>query len=88
MKVKRKLFLSFSALSILGMSVASAARPNIINIVIDDMGYSDLACYGRSAETPNIDRLAMSGYQFNDYRTYTKCFPTRALDSDRPDLNE
>lgn len=77
MKINRKLFCALSALSALAMSVASAARPNIISIVVDDMGYSDLGCYGGEAATPNIDRLAMSGYRFTDYRTYPKCKPTR-----------
>lgn len=54
-----------------------ASRPNIINIVVDDMGYSDLGCYGGEALTPHIDRLAMTGYRFTDYRTYPKCMPTR-----------
>lgn len=77
MEIRRKLYLALSALSVLGLTVASAARPNIISIVVDDMGYSDLGCYGGEADTPNIDRLAMQGYRFTDYRTYPKCMPTR-----------
>ena len=46
--------------SLLGMTAAaqSADRPNIIIILADDMGYSDVGCYGGEIETPNIDRLA------------------------------
>ncbi|WPJ95997.1 sulfatase-like hydrolase/transferase [Coraliomargarita algicola] len=77
MKVRKKLLLALCALSLFGMSVASAARPNIISIVVDDMGYSDLGSYGGEAETPNIDRLAAKGYRFTNYRTYPKCMPTR-----------
>ena len=52
-------------------------RPNILNILVDDMGYSDLGCYGGEIKTPNIDSLAKGGLRFSSYRTYPKCFPTR-----------
>jgi arylsulfatase A-like enzyme len=55
-------------------------RPNIIFILIDDMGWRDLGCYGSSFyETPNIDRLAAQGMQFsNAYAACPVCSPTRA----------
>jgi len=54
--------------------------PNILLIVVDDLGYSDLHCYGNKwVETPNIDRLASEGVRFNQaYASCTVCSPTRA----------
>ncbi|MEM7107065.1 MAG: arylsulfatase [Bacteroidota bacterium] len=55
-----------------------APRPNIVLILVDDMGWSDLGCYGSEIETPNIDQLAANGMRFfNSYNT-SKCFPSRA----------
>lgn len=68
------LILCFSLVS-WGASVAE--RPNVINIMVDDMGYSDLMCMGGEVETPHIDSLAKGGILFTNYRTYPKCFPTR-----------
>jgi arylsulfatase A len=55
-------------------------RPNIVFILIDDMGWTDLGCYGsRFHETPNIDRLASEGMKFTDaYAACPVCSPTRA----------
>src|SRR5215212_3476013 len=55
-----------------------ADRPNIIVIVADDMGYSDLGCYGSEIATPNLDRLAAGGMKFRQFYTYPRCCPTRA----------
>ncbi len=52
-------------------------RPNIINILVDDMGFSDLGSYGGEIETPNLDSLAASGIRYSNYRTYPKCHYTR-----------
>ncbi len=59
---------------------APPRRPNIVFILADDLGYSDLACYGsKYYETPNIDRLAASGLRFTDgYTCGPNCQPTRA----------
>ncbi|MGB9619920.1 MAG: sulfatase-like hydrolase/transferase [Armatimonadota bacterium] len=53
-------------------------RPNIVLIVADDMGYSDVGCYGGEIETPNIDRLASSGVRFTRFYNNAVCMPTRA----------
>ncbi len=53
-------------------------RPNIVVIVADDMGYSDLGCYGGEIETPSLDRLASTGLRFTRYYTNNMCVPTRA----------
>ena len=67
---------------IVAMSLAAHAanKPNIVFILADDLGYTDLACYGsRFYETPNIDRLAGQGMRFTDgYTCGPNCQPTRA----------
>src|SRR4051812_35036151 len=61
-------------------SVTFAEQPNVILIVIDDMGWADLACYGSKLhKTPNIDRLAAGGVRFTQgYAACPVCSPTRA----------
>lgn len=62
--------------------MASAApdrsKPNIILIMVDDMGYSDLGCYGGEVKTPNIDKLAADGLRFTQFYNCAKCAETRA----------
>ena len=53
-------------------------RPNIVLIMADDMGYSDLGCYGGEIRTPNIDRLAEGGLRFTHFYNNALCMPTRA----------
>ena len=62
------------------LSVASEKRPNVIFILADDLGWTDLHCQGsRYYETPNIDRLAAQGMRFTDgYSCGPNCQPTRA----------
>lgn len=57
---------------------ASAARPNIVLIMADDMGFSDIGCYGSEIHTPNIDRLAHEGLRFTQFYNNAKCTTTRA----------
>jgi arylsulfatase A-like enzyme len=57
---------------------APGARPNIIVILSDDMGYSDLGCYGGEIETPNLDALAKGGVRFTQFYNTARCCPTRA----------
>lgn len=56
----------------------SAERPNILLIMADDMGFSDLGCYGGEIDTPNIDGLAEDGLQFTQFYNAARCCPTRA----------
>src|SRR5687767_15930156 len=57
----------------------SATRPpNIVLILADDLGYSDLGCYGGEIPTPNIDRLASSGVRFTQFYNNARCCPSRA----------
>lgn len=53
-------------------------RPNIILILADDMGWSDLGCYGGEINTPNLDKLAEDGLRFTEVYNTSKCFPSRA----------
>ncbi len=55
-----------------------ASRPNVLLIMADDMGYSDLGCYGSSIETPNLDHLAANGLRFTRFYNEGRCWPTRA----------
>ena len=55
-----------------------AARPNIVLILADDMGFSDVGCYGGEIETPTIDRLAAEGLRFTQFYNNAKCTTTRA----------
>ncbi|MBN2583670.1 MAG: sulfatase-like hydrolase/transferase, partial [Planctomycetes bacterium] len=58
--------------------VVMPQRPNILVILNDDMGYSDLGCYGGEAETPNLDRLAHGGIRFTQFNNTPRCSPSRA----------
>jgi len=53
-------------------------RPNIIFIMADDMGYSDIGCYGGEISTPNIDQLAANGIKLRNFYNNARCCPTRA----------
>jgi arylsulfatase len=53
-------------------------RPNVVLILNDDMGYSDIGCYGGEIETPNLDRLAAEGLRFSQFYNTARCSPSRA----------
>ncbi|MDF2187990.1 arylsulfatase [Paraflavitalea sp. CAU 1676] len=53
-------------------------KPNIVLIMTDDMGFSDIGCYGSEIPTPNIDQLASKGIRFSQFYNTAKCCPTRA----------
>ena len=57
---------------------AAAKRPNIVVILADDMGFSDLGCYGGEIHTPNLDALASNGVRFTQFYNTARCCPTRA----------
>ncbi len=73
---------AFAALLALVTCCASAAeaasRPNVVLILADDLGYSDLGCYGGEIRTPNLDRLAAGGLRFTQFYNCGRCCPTRA----------
>ncbi len=53
-------------------------QPNIMVVLVDDMGFSDLGCYGGEIETPNLDALANTGLRFTQFHNSGRCWPTRA----------
>ncbi len=72
----RPLILTLALLT--GISFAYAERPNIIVILADDMGFSDIGAYGGEIETPNLDTLAAGGIKFSNFYNSARCCPTRA----------
>ncbi|QDU73622.1 Arylsulfatase [Bremerella volcania] len=58
--------------------VIAQEKPNIVLMMADDMGFSDLGCYGGEIETPNLDQLADSGIRFTQFYNTARCCPTRA----------
>jgi len=54
-------------------------RPNFLVIVADDLGFSDLGCFGGEINTPNIDNLARDGVRFTDFHAAAACSPSRAM---------
>jgi len=63
---------------VIGISVHAENRPNVMIILVDDMGYSDLGCYGGEIKTPVIDHLAGNGVRYAQYYNCARCWPTRA----------
>jgi arylsulfatase len=59
-------------------AAAENTRPNIVVILVDDMGWSDIGCYGSEITTPNLDRLAQHGVRFTQFYNTGRCCPTRA----------
>lgn len=65
-------------ISFFGFAAEKAPKPNIILIVADDMGWSDIGSYGGEIPTPNLDRLANKGIRFTQFYNSSRCYPTRA----------
>ena len=55
----------------------AAERPNIVLIMADDLGFSDLGCYGAEIKTPNLDALARKGLRFSQFYNTAKCHSSR-----------
>lgn len=64
-------------LSPLGAASPNASKPNIVFILADDLGYSDIGCYGGEINTPNLDALARNGLRFTQFYNTARCWPTR-----------
>ena len=85
MRTNHRLRTAAGAIAILGAQIfpglpsqGAAARPNVIVILSDDMGFSDLGCYGSEIHTPNLDRLSENGLRFTQFYNTARCCPTRA----------
>ena len=81
----RRLLAASSLLSLLAVAcrapsvpVEESAPPNVLLILVDDLGYSDLGCYGGEIPTPNVDRLGRSGIRFAHFYNSARCCPSRA----------
>ena len=59
-------------------SAEAPNKPNIIVILVDDMGFSDVGCYGSEIPTPNLDALAADGLRYTQFYNTSRCCPTRA----------
>ena len=69
----------FILLTLLSFAFYGNERPNIVLIIIDDLGFTDLGAYGGEIDTPNIDQLADNGLIFSNYHTSPECAPSRAM---------
>ena len=72
------LFLAGSLVISTAAVAHAAPRPNIAVILVDDMGFSDVGCYGSEIPTPNLDKLAAGGLRFTQFYNTGRCCPTRA----------
>ena len=72
-------FVTCMTLSIVFLAIPAFAdpRPNVVVIMVDDLGYSDLGCYGGEIETPNLDGLASGGLRFSQFYNTAKCHSSR-----------
>lgn len=79
--VPMKLTIALAILSCFANSAAAVQkkdRPNIVVILADDLGYSDIGCYGGEIKTPNLDKLAKNGLRFTNFFNTARCCPSRA----------
>jgi arylsulfatase A-like enzyme len=72
------LVMGIAGCSTVQQNTAGEERPNIVIIMADDLGYSDLGCYGGEINTPNLDFLASKGMRFTQFYNTSRCCPTRA----------
>jgi len=68
----------FAAIFLGGTTAGAAEPPNILLILADDLGYSDIGCFGSEIQTPNLDALAANGLRFTQFYNATRCCPSRA----------
>jgi len=73
-----KLLSILTALLTALLSVSASEKPNILFILADDLGFSDLGCYGGEIETPNLDALAQNGLRYTQMYNTGRCWPSRA----------
>ena len=72
---------------ILGSIHPEKKKPNIIIIMADDMGYSDIGCFGSEIQTPNLDSLAKNGLRITQFYNASRCCPTRWASTRRMSAN-
>ncbi len=69
---------AIAQLAVAPADAATAARPNIVIVLADDMGFSDAGCYGGEIATPHLDALANGGVRFTQFYNTARCWPSRA----------
>lgn len=74
----RHIALLIALIAFAPLASAQIDKPNIVIILADDMGYSDIGCYGGEVKTPNLDALAQQGVRFTQFYNTGRCCPTRA----------
>ncbi|MBI1247888.1 sulfatase-like hydrolase/transferase [bacterium] len=72
------LALALASVTIIAATATAQEKPNIVLMMADDMGFSDIGCYGGEFETPNLDALANGGLRFTQFYNTARCCPTRA----------
>lgn len=72
------LVLTLTTIIVVARASSGAERPNVLVILADDLGFSDVGCYGSEIATPNIDRLAAGGLRYTQFYNTARCWPTRA----------
>jgi arylsulfatase len=77
-KFLKTIGLAAAGVMIPGCTESASRKPNIVLILVDDMGFSDLGCYGSEISTPHIDQLAHKGMRFTNFYNAARCCPTRA----------
>ena len=78
-KAKKWVLLSWVLLGAFLVYGTPAERPNIVLILADDLGFSDIAPYGSEIQTPTLTALAENGIRFTNYHTAASCAPTRGM---------
>jgi arylsulfatase A-like enzyme len=73
-----RILLNLLLWSVIATPSFAVQRPNIVTILVDDMGFSDLGCYGGEIPTPNLDALAAGGLRYKHFYNNARCCPTRA----------
>lgn len=73
-----KKYLTMGLVAATAATVLAAERPNVVIIMSDDSGFSDLGCYGGEIDTPNLDKMAKQGIRLSNFYTNGRCSPTRA----------
>ena len=71
-------FLALTALAFTPLLASEGKTPNLLLIMADDLGYSDLGCYGSEIQTPHLDAVAENGLRFTQFYNTARCWPTRS----------
>lgn len=71
-------YILFLCVFVFSLTLKATDNPNILLIFTDDMGFSDIGCYGSEIQTPYIDSLAANGIRFSKFYNCAKCVPSRS----------